>query len=235
MESGTTLEAIERYISAQNLSDKFDAALSHSIRAGKIVHQMMVFAPNDRNHQYLPQDVSELIDHAVTLAKRDYFQHTALEFQQIELRITIEKNLPQVICQAWKITQAFFAIIKNATEAIHKKFDSGQGGQLVINARQTDGVVQISFEDNGVGIDASLLDKIFEPYFTTKPGNLGTGLGLASCYYVIQHEHFGAIDVQSTPGEGTTVTLSLPPIQLMVPDSQEISTAATPSPASAKS
>ena len=221
-ECGTSIDAIEKYITAQGISEKFDAVLTQNIRAGKIIHQMMAFAPNDQSHQYLPQSIAELVEHSLYLARRDYFQHTALEFANIGLNISIEKNLPDVVCQAWKITQAFFAVIKNATEAIHKKFTASKGGQIDIRAWREGKLVRISFEDNGVGMKAELLDKIFEPYFTTKSGNLGTGLGLASCYYVINHEHFGDIVASSVPGEGSVFTVSMPflhpTLTSMIPD-----------------
>ncbi|MBN2718554.1 MAG: PAS domain-containing protein [Deltaproteobacteria bacterium] len=210
MESGTTLDAIERYVDAQQISEKFDAVLTGNLRVGKIVHEMMAFAPSDDSHQYLPQNVSDLLDQALFLAKRDFFQHTALALCNIEIVMSLEKDLPDVVCQAWKITQAFFAIIKNATEAIHKKHPDAKGGRLSIHAWQQQGAVKISFDDNGTGMPEEMLGKIFEPYFTTKPGNLGTGLGLASCYYVIHQEHFGEIDVQSVQNEGSMFTVSLP-------------------------
>ena len=69
--------------------------------------------------------------------------------------------------------------------------------------------IKISFSDSGSGISEENISKIFDPFFTTKPAGKGTGLGLAVIYGIIER-HFGTIDVESTPGEGTTFTINLP-------------------------
>jgi signal transduction histidine kinase len=209
-QSGTTLECIESFMEMQGIPDMFDAALNHHIRAGKIVHQMMAFAPNDYSHRYLLQDVGELLSQAILLARKDYFQNTAMQLQHINIRTIVPDGLPGVVCQAWKIVQALFAIIRNAVEAIYRKMEDGRGGEIVICVRENQRMVDISIEDNGIGIDPNIINKIFEPYFTTKSGNLGTGLGLASCYYVIHQEHFGEISVASMVDQGSVFTVSLP-------------------------
>ena len=209
-QSGTTLECIETFLEAQGIPDMFDAALNHHIRAGQIVHQMMAFAPNDQSHRYLPQDVGELLRQAMLLARKDYFQNTAMQLQHITVQMNVPDGLPGVVCQAWKIVQALFAIIRNAVEAIYRKMEDGRGGEIVIRARENQRMVDISIADNGIGIEPNIINKIFEPYFTTKRGNQGTGLGLASCYYVIHQEHFGEISVASTLNEGSVFTVSLP-------------------------
>ncbi|MBN2525900.1 MAG: hypothetical protein JXR76_05850 [Deltaproteobacteria bacterium] len=208
--AGTTLQAIELFLEAQGIPEMFEAALEHHIRAGNIVHQMMAFAPNEFSHRYMPQDLGELIEHAIFLARKDYFQNTALGLQHIDVQVHIDAPLPKVVCQAWKITQSLFAIIKNAAEAIGGQRSGEPAGLISISATQQSNRICIQICDNGVGMDSNTQEKIFEPYFTTKKGNLGTGLGLATCYYVIVQEHSGEISVHSTPGKGTEVTIVLP-------------------------
>jgi signal transduction histidine kinase len=69
--------------------------------------------------------------------------------------------------------------------------------------------VVVKIKDNGIGIKKEDLHKVFDPFFTTKPVGEGTGLGLSICHRIVT-EHRGTIDVDSTPGKGTTFTISLP-------------------------
>ena len=83
-----------------------------------------------------------------------------------------------------------------------------KGGQLSIKASRThDNLVEIEIRDTGQGIQAENLDKIFDPYFTTKPK--GTGLGLAIVHKIVE-AHNGNIRVRSVPGQGTAFTISMP-------------------------
>jgi signal transduction histidine kinase len=82
-----------------------------------------------------------------------------------------------------------------------------EGGELRVNADVRGDRLEVSVSDNGEGIAATDLSHVFEPFFSTK--SEGTGLGLALVHRVVQ-EHGGEIDVQSTPGLGTTFTLTLP-------------------------
>jgi two-component system NtrC family sensor kinase len=85
------------------------------------------------------------------------------------------------------------------------------GGVLKISSRKKGNTVLVEVSDTGVGIPQANITKIFEPFFTTKEIGKGTGLGLAVCYGILT-EHDGSLDVQSTPGVGTTFTISLPAI-----------------------
>jgi two-component system NtrC family sensor kinase len=85
------------------------------------------------------------------------------------------------------------------------------GGVLRISSRKNGTSVLVEVSDTGVGIPHANIGKIFDPFFTTKEIGKGTGLGLAVCYGILT-EHDGSLDVQSTPGVGTTFTITLPAI-----------------------
>ncbi|RUM33566.1 MAG: histidine kinase, partial [Desulfobulbus sp.] len=76
-------------------------------------------------------------------------------------------------------------------------------------APEPDGII-ITISDNGPGISQKVQKSIFEPFFTTKPAGEGTGLGLSVSYFIITAHHSGRIEVDSTPGQGTTFTIRLP-------------------------
>jgi len=109
-----------------------------------------------------------------------------------------------VIGDAQQLKQVFLNLIINALHAIEN------GGEVLISVQPKQSIVQITFQDTGVGIKPEHLGKIFDPFFTTKPVGEGTGLGLAICYGIID-VHNGKIDVFSEgDGKGTSFTVALP-------------------------
>ncbi len=124
-----------------------------------------------------------------------------IENRRIEVKVTGSDHVPNILLDPGQIKQVFFNLIKNAMEAMP------DGGALAINISYGDKAVRINFTDNGVGIPAESLGRIFEPYHTTKAR--GTGLGLMIVQRIIQ-EHGGEIAVSSKEGEGTCFSITLP-------------------------
>ena len=114
-------------------------------------------------------------------------------------------ELPQVECIPSQLNQVFMNMLVNAAHAIEDH------GTITIHTGLNEGgdMVSIRFTDTGKGMDEATINKIFNPFYTTKPIGQGTGLGL-SLSYSIMNRHHGDINVDSTPGEGTTFSLLLP-------------------------
>jgi two-component system, NtrC family, sensor kinase len=131
---------------------------------------------------------------------------------RIRLQLEIEDELPLVHANFQQIQQVFFNLISNARYALTEKSDSSEK-LLHISVRQCEqpqGVlVRTTFRDNGCGIPAEVLPKIFTPFFTTKPPGRGTGLGLSICQQIIS-SHGGFMHIDSTAGQGTAVDIDLP-------------------------
>jgi PAS domain S-box-containing protein len=125
------------------------------------------------------------------------------EMDQAGVRVEAElaEDLPLLRIDARFIRQALLNLIKNAVAAMP------EGGVLAVGTSRVDGEVLVRVSDTGTGIPEDIMEKIFEPYFTTKP--FGTGLGLTIVFKIVK-EHFGDISVSSKVGQGTTVTLALP-------------------------
>ena len=125
------------------------------------------------------------------------------EMEQAGVRIqsSLSPKVPPLRIDARFIKQALLNLIKNAVAAMP------EGGILGVSTERAGGEVLLRVSDTGSGIAEEIMEKIFEPYFTTKP--FGTGLGLTIVFKIVK-EHFGDISVSSRVGEGTTVTLSLP-------------------------
>jgi signal transduction histidine kinase len=102
-----------------------------------------------------------------------------------------------------RFIQVFVNLLTNACHASHP------GDRVVIDARRHTRGIVIEVRDNGIGIPDEVRDRIFEPFFTTRDPGEGTGLGLPLVYTIVK-EHGGSIRVDSTPGKGTRVRISLP-------------------------
>ena len=124
-----------------------------------------------------------------------------IENRDAHVELDIPSDIPSIRLDKDQIKQAFFNIIKNALQAMP------EGGLLRISAAASDLFLAMSFKDNGPGISAENLGRIFDPYYTTKAD--GSGIGLMIVQRIIQ-DHGGRIDVHSEPGVGTTFTIFLP-------------------------
>lgn len=112
-------------------------------------------------------------------------------------------DLPEVECIASQINQVIMNLLVNAAQAIE------QFGRITLRTGQEGDWVWLEVEDSGKGIESRLLNRIYEPFFTTKPVGKGTGLGLSLSYNIVQ-KHHGRIEVDSEPGRGTRFRVWLP-------------------------
>jgi two-component system NtrC family sensor kinase len=113
--------------------------------------------------------------------------------------------LPSILGDSRVLRQVFVNLINNAVDALEGRMDA----KLWIRTALKDDMVIVEVEDNGIGIPDTIIDKIFEPLFTTKESKKGIGLGLSLCHDFVKSME-GTIKVESKPGFGTTFTVSLP-------------------------
>jgi two-component system, NtrC family, sensor kinase len=159
-------------------------------------------------------DLNGLIEEALNLA---YHGGRA---QDASFDITMERDFAEAIAPIELVppditrvclnlfSNGFYAAIKRQKQGSDPKFKP----TLKVSTRDLDDVVEIAIRDNGVGIPSETKDKLFQPFFTTKPTGEGTGLGLSISYDIVTQEHGGAISVDSRVGEFTEFTVRLPRI-----------------------
>ncbi|MBF2064272.1 MAG: hybrid sensor histidine kinase/response regulator [Calothrix sp. C42_A2020_038] len=117
-------------------------------------------------------------------------------------------QLPEIECYPGQLNQVFMNIFSNAIDALEEaKINSPT---ITIRTSMITGWVIVSITDNGVGIPEDIRDKLFNPFFTTKPVGKGTGLGLSISYQIITEKHGGKIDCYSTLGQGTEFLMQIP-------------------------
>ena len=113
-------------------------------------------------------------------------------------------ELPLVDCYAGQLNQVWMNLLVNAAQAVE-----ASGGEVRVVTRVEGGAAAVAISDTGCGIKPEHLSKIFDPFFTTKPVGEGTGLGLSITYGIVER-HGGSINVESSPGAGTTFTVTIP-------------------------
>ena len=112
-------------------------------------------------------------------------------------------DVPEIHCSPSQVNQVFLNLITNAADAIE------ESGEIRVSTWAEDNAVKIRIADTGVGIPADLLEKIRDPFFTTKEVGQGTGLGMSIVDRIVD-SHAGSLDIESEVGKGTTMTVTLP-------------------------
>ncbi len=173
-----------------------DLIQKESRRCGDIVRNLLLFA-RPAGGEFALQHVNPILERAAMLVHH----HTQIAGIRMDT-VPIEGN-DQLVCDADQLQQALVALLVNAVEAMP------QGGSLTLRAEEDEASVRLSVADTGIGMTPDVQARIFEPFFSTKDGKTGVGLGLAVVYGIVQR-HGGRIDVESSVGRGTTFTVRLP-------------------------
>ncbi|NJL59428.1 MAG: hypothetical protein HC887_07070 [Desulfobacteraceae bacterium] len=186
------------------------------MRAGDLIKQILSFSRRTEQEKR-PSELQPVIRDALQLLR-------ASIPTRIEIRTDIDTDCPRVMADP---TQIYEILINLCTNAYHAMRDNDGGGILKVilaadkvesdNGMKSGDYVRLEITDTGCGIEKNLLDRIFEPYFTTKPQDEGTGIGLAVVSGIIQN-HNGYIRVYSEPRKGATFRIYLP---VAMPDDNE--------------
>jgi PAS domain S-box-containing protein len=168
-------------------------------RAGRIVGKLLSFVRQNDSDR-LPVDLNSVVRDTIEL--RAY----VLRVQEITLVTDFAEALPPVMGDPAPLQQVLVNLLANAEHAVM----GGSRERRIVVSTETDGnAVRVLIRDSGMGIPAEHLDRIFNPFFTTKPRGLGTGLGLSISDGIVR-EHGGRLMARSTPGEGSTFIVELP-------------------------
>jgi len=168
-------------------------------RIATIIDRLLTFARRQTSAQELV-NINDIIENSLAL------QAYELKTNNIKITKQLAPDLPQTTTDAGQLQQVFLNIIMNAkTEMI---LAHGEG-KLVIKTAIEDNTILISFKDDGPGITKQNLEKVFNPFFTTREVGKGTGLGLSVCHGIIT-EHGGQIYAKSRLGKGATFVVELP-------------------------
>ncbi len=186
----------------------------HGQRADSIVRSMLLHSRGEGG-QWQPTDLNALLAEYISLAYHGMRAQDAAFNLTIETDYDASLGLVNVVPQ--DLSRVFLNLLNNACQAIHEKqLAVGETYVPVLTVRtralltDSGAQVEIRVRDNGPGIPPDVREKIFHPFFTTKPPGKGTGLGLSISYEIVVQEHNGTLSVASQPGEFTEFIITLP-------------------------
>jgi PAS domain S-box-containing protein len=183
----------------ENIREDLGTVYSEAQRAAAIVKNLLTFARKHTPVKSLSQ-VNAVIEDVLRL--RAYEQ----KVNNIEIENHLDLNLPEIMIDHFQMQQVFLNIMVNGEFAM---LEAHHQGKLIITTEKLDGVIKITFTDDGPGISEENLKHIFDPFFTTKEVGKGTGLGLSICHGIVT-EHGGKIYASSIKGQGATFVIELP-------------------------
>lgn len=170
------------------------------LESDEVINNMLSYSLQLRRPHYEDLDIRDVIKGAVEEVKRRFPQHGSVIGERYDL---LDQNMIQG--DAFQLRQLLVNVIDNAYDAVLA--DGRVDKRITVYARYEGGRIVISVSDNGPGIDGEDLNRIGNPFFTTKP--MGLGIGFAVCKQIIRF-HNGEINIDSKKGEGTEITITLP-------------------------
>ena len=193
-----------------DLRDNLHKILHHGQRASNIVRGMLEHSRNSTG-DVQPTDINALADEFLRLA---YHGQRAKDPNfNCELVTHFDPAIGKVNVMTQEIGRVLLNLFTNAFYALWQRQQQAEPDyrpRMTVSTLQTKTVVEIQVADNGTGISDSVIAKIFQPFFTTKPTGEGTGLGLSLSYDIITKGHGGTLSVTSQEGEGTEFSIQLP-------------------------
>jgi two-component system NtrC family sensor kinase len=177
--------------------DDYEIIRREAIRCREIVRQLLDYSRQDSpNLDYL--DLNEVLSHTVNFVMKQAI------FRNVKVNTDLQTDLPPVAADSTQLEQVILGILVNASEAMSERGDICIASSSLNNGRE----VEVSISDTGPGIAKEHLQRIFEPFFSTKGGH-SLGIGLAVSQNIIS-QHGGRLEVDSEPGEGTTFRIKMP-------------------------
>ena len=173
---------------------------SEARRASRIVQNLLTFARQHKAEKG-PTEINQVLDD--TLELRGY----ELRVRGIDVRREYDDSLPDTMADAHQLQQVFLNLITNAEQAMEQR--EGHHHRLTVRTRRNSDSIRIEVEDTGAGIPPNLIERIFNPFFTTKPTGSGTGLGLSISLGIVR-EHEGRIWAENPPQAGARFVVEIP-------------------------
>jgi len=194
----------------QMLKGNLEKVVQHGKRADSIVKNMLLHSREGSGEHRLA-DINAIVEESLNLA------YHGARAEKSGFNITLKRELDpsagMIDLYPQEITRVFLNLISNGFYAATKRREAGEDGfepTLSATTKNLGSKVEIRIRDNGTGIPPEVKEKMFNPFFTTKPAGEGTGLGLSMSHDIIVKQHAGKIDVETEPGAFTEFIITLP-------------------------
>jgi signal transduction histidine kinase len=201
----------------ETLKSNFDKVVHHGRRADAIVKNMLQHS-REGSGEHRVIDVNALVEESLNLAWHGARAET--QGFEIKLKQSLDPSAGEADIFPQDIRRALLNMISNGFYAATRRRAEIDGGDyeptLMASTKNLGDRVEIRIRDNGTGMTPEVKEKMFNPFFTTKPTGEGTGLGLSISYDIIVKQHGGLIEVDTQPGEFTEIRIILPRTALFV-------------------
>jgi signal transduction histidine kinase len=195
---------------ARDVKQNLEKINHHGKRADAIVKSMLQHSRSSTGKKE-PTDINALADEYLRLA---YHGMRAKDKSfSAKFETSLDNSIGKVNVVPQEIGRVILNLINNAFYAVtekNQKLDGSYEPCVAVSTRKQNGKIEIEVKDNGGGIPQKVLDKIFQPFFTTKPTGEGTGLGLSLSYDIISKGHGGELKIETKEGEGSSFIIQLP-------------------------
>lgn len=201
------LEKQYEYLKRRDIIKFVEGIKDSAERATSIVKNMLKFT-RQSSFEFTRNNVIQLIEDAIELAATDYNLQKHFDFKQVNINRNFCCENVDINCSPGEIQQVLLNLLKNSAQAFKAEQPNKE---ITVNVTQNDKHVLVEIADNGSGIPDKVKEKIFKPFFTTKPEGVGTGLGLSVCRDIISR-HNGTMELESVEHIGTKFILKFPNI-----------------------
>jgi len=181
------------------IEESLESIKNDARRAGLIVRSVLQFSRQEEPQKW-PNDLGDIARRA-----RDLTRQRAAD-ARIDVSLTVDDGLPQALVNPTELEQVFVNLINNAIDATTA---AGRHDAVTVTVRRTENRVLIEVHDRGEGIGGDQTGRIFDPFYTSRQEEGGTGLGLSVTHGIVR-QHQGRINVDSRAGEGTAITVDIP-------------------------
>ena len=208
-EIGLDMELLRRYMQLRKLDVFLEDVQSAALRASSIIRHMLDFSRRSESRRAVC-NIAEIMDRALDLAANDYDLRKSYDFKKISIVRDYAHDIPGIGCTATEIEQVLLNVLRNAAQALAVADPPSPRPRIEVRIRDLGDRVRIELGDNGPGMPENVKRRIFEPFYTTKPPGVGTGLGLSVSYFIVTKGHGGAMSVRTSPGGGAVFCIELP-------------------------
>ena len=193
-----------------DLKENMAKIVEHGERAISIIQGILLIS-RGKDNEFIPTDICHLVKEYVWLS---YHAMRANDKSfNIAIRENYQEGLPQMMVIPQDLSRAVLNIMNNACYAVKKKAETASSDyqpEVTVSVSVEGDQLIISLADNGEGMTEEVKQRLFENFFTTKPIGQGTGLGMAITRDIVENKHGGKLSFESTEGQGTTFTLTIP-------------------------
>ena len=193
-----------------DLKENMAKIVEHGERAISIIQGILLIS-RGKDNEFIPTDICHLVKEYVWLS---YHAMRANDKSfNIAIRENYQEGLPQMMVIPQDLSRAVLNIMNNACYAVKKKAETASSDyqpEVTVSVSVEGDQLIISLADNGEGMTEEVKQRLFENFFTTKPIGQGTGLGMAITRDIVENKHGGKLSFDSTEGQGTTFTLTIP-------------------------